>query len=867
MQGSKHILSSQKIMLPPSGHGENDLTLTFSLLYPHILKGEGNKLEIILQRRKRSKMRTLLGCKIDAYKTLATGTINMAEVMQQPLEGGQVLSLCSSLKDANPKVAEIWIFSLTSQPIEHEDCAMQAGPKAKATNKYEGNESFHSRQEARKNTSHGQDLEKDAMDLGKPNKQWQSSEMLNSEQDIGEHGPRMEEDLNLINITLEYSSDSGPETQDDDSTLSTPKSQLQKYIESLSQTSLRTESGSFQSAWSLKEPPSPASVPAKMWSSGGQQPSDSISEPVAHSTPTPCDPDLWSDDNISSTPETKLEPYIEYLSQSTLETETDSIQSAQSHMEPLSPTNAPEVWAPGGQQLDDSFADSVAHSTPSPEEQPAQPEDSPEAETSMEDEFTKTLLASRLNRKPESLMSPSTQLEGKQANHGGQSMSLMGDQQAGPQDKLSNSQNNKTCPDPQSQLQVPRESVHEQLKAILYPYDQLPDHVILVNTSDWQGQFLWDVLQQQNLPVVGTCSEADLQVAFSTIVSQMERYSQHHARPRIPVKIAVVGAQHYLSAVLRLCVEQLSPKMPELQAYLCFLVIPLGSHPVPWYLCSVDYHDNNFFPDRAWRDLFTKLEAQSTELDKQDIAFTVTRYLVGASSVHQLPIAQAKLTYKPKGPDEQSSQRFIPFLGLVKLETVEPSSATSGDSGDAAPSCSSVLSSTLPSTSPATKEASHSPSSSPSVSGNSSPSQGVCTEPMELQVYYWTAARPTDKERDAEDRDLPAATNMLKGTFQSLQVSRLPSRGEARATPSMVMTVITKERDDKVMVLPKNTEEEDIESQSQCIEGISRLVCTAQHQQNVQRVRIDGVEWKDVQSLQLDAQWSSHVQHFPVRLF
>ncbi|KAM7069276.1 phosphofurin acidic cluster sorting protein 2-like [Molossus nigricans] len=884
MQGSKHILRSQKIMLPPSGHEENDLMLTFSLLYPHILKGEGNKLEIILQRRKRSKMRTLLNCKMDAYKTLATGTINMAEVMQQPLEGGQVLSLCSSLKDANTKVAKIWIFSLTSQPIEHEDCAMQAGPIAKATDMYEEEkESFHSGQEARKNTSHGEDLEKDDMVSGKPNKQWQSAvettsmmkhqsfwpkdvgllpsltvsqEALNSEQDTGEHGPRMEEDLNLINITLEYSSDSGPETQDD-GTLSTPKSQLQKYIESLSQTSLHTESGSFQSAWSLKEPPSPASVPAKMWSSGGQQPSNSISQPVAHSTPTPSGPDLWNDDSVLSTPETKLEPYIEHLSQSSLETETDSIQSAQSHMEPLSPTNVPEVWAPGGQQLDDSFADSVSHSTPSPEEQPAQPEDSPEAETSMEEEFTKTMLASRLIRKPESLISPSSKPQWKQPNHGGQSMSLMGEQQAGPQDKLSQSQHNKTCPDPQCQLQVPRKIVEEQLRAILYPYDQLPDHVIVINTSDWQGQFLWDVLQQQNLPVVGTCSEADLQVAFSTIVSQMERYSQHHARPRIPMKIVVVGAQHYLSAVLRLYVEQLSSKMPKLQASMCFQVLPLGSHPVPWYLCSVDYHDNNFFPDRAWRDLFTKLEAQSTELDKQDIAFTVTRYLVGASSVHQLPIAQAKLTYKPKSPDEPSSQRFIPFLGLVKLETVEPSSATSGDSGDAAPSCSSVLSSTLPSTSPAAKEASHNPSSSPSVSGNSSRSQGVCTEPMELQVYYWTAAQPTDKERDAEDRDLPTATNMLKGTFQSLQVSRLPSRGEARATPSLSMTVITKDKD---------TEEADVEAQSHCIEGISHLVCTAQHQQNVQRVLIDGVEWKDVQSLQLDTQWSSLVQHFPICL-
>ena len=55
------------------------------------------------------------------------------QVLQQPAEGGQVLSLCSNIKEATVKVAEIWIFSLSSQPIDHEDSAMQAGPKAKST--------------------------------------------------------------------------------------------------------------------------------------------------------------------------------------------------------------------------------------------------------------------------------------------------------------------------------------------------------------------------------------------------------------------------------------------------------------------------------------------------------------------------------------------------------------------------------------------------------------------------------------------------------------------------------------------------------------------------------------------------------------
>nr|KAF6416255.1 hypothetical protein HJG59_009517 [Molossus molossus] len=269
----------------------------------------------MLQHRKHFKMRTLVGCKMVAYKTLATGTIHMAEVMQRPLEGGRVLSLCSSLKDTSPKGAEIWIFSLTSQPIEHEDCAMQAGPKAKATDNYsgEGNESFSSGQEASDDSTHGHDLEEDDFDLGKAKKQWQltvgttfmkkqqsfrqkdvvlpprltvSQEAQDSEQDPVQHVPRMEEDLNLVNVTLEYPSDSGPDMEDDDSTLSTPKSRLWQYIEHLSQSTLETETGSTHSAQSLKEPPSPTNVRKKMWAPGGHL-DDSFADSVAHSTPSP----------------------------------------------------------------------------------------------------------------------------------------------------------------------------------------------------------------------------------------------------------------------------------------------------------------------------------------------------------------------------------------------------------------------------------------------------------------------------------------------------------------------------------------------------------------------------------------------------
>ncbi|XP_036737974.2 phosphofurin acidic cluster sorting protein 2 isoform X5 [Manis pentadactyla] len=812
MQGSKRILRSHEIVLPPSGQVETDLALTFSLQYPHFLKRDGNKLQIMLQRRKRYKHRTILG-----YKTLAAGAINMAEVMQHPSEGGQVLSLCSSIKEASVRVAEIWIFSLSSQPTDHEDSAMQTGPAAKSTDNYseEEYESFSSEQEASDDAVQGQDLDEDDFDVGKPQKQRRSIQqnfkqkvvaLLRrfkvSDEDPAEHVPEVEEDLDLLYDTLdmENPSDSGPDMEDDDSVLSTPKPKLRPYFEGLSHSSSQTEVGSIHSARSQKEPPSPADMPEKTRAMGGKQPSDSVSEAAAHSMP-----------------------------------------------------------APG--------------------EQPAQPEDSPEVEASTLDVFTEKLPPSGRITKTESLVIPSTRSEGKQAGRRGRSTSLKERQPARPQNERANSLDSERCPDTRSQLQIPRKTVYDQLNHILISDDQLPENIILVNTSDWQGQFLSDVLQRHTLPVVCTCSAADVQAAFSTIVSRIQRYCNCNSQPPTPVKIAVAGAQHYLSAVLRLFVEQLSHKTPDWLGYMRFLVIPLGSHPVARYLGSVDHRYNNFFQDLAWRDLFNRLEAQSTVQDTPDVVSRITQYISGANCAHQLPIAEAMLTYKQKrkknfhfdfalSPDEESSQKFIPFVGVVKVGIVEPSSATSGDSDDAAPSGSGALSSTPPSTSPAAKEASPTPPSSPSVSaGLSSPSQGLGAELMGLQVDYWTAAQPADRKRDAEKKDLPAAKNTLKCTFRSLQVSRLPSSGEAAATPTMSMTVVTKEKNKKVMFLPKKTKDKDVESKSQCIEGISRLICTAKHQQNMLRVLIDGVEWNDVKFFQLAAQWSSHVKHFPICIF
>uniref|UniRef100_A0A8C3E2K5 Phosphofurin acidic cluster sorting protein 2 n=1 Tax=Corvus moneduloides TaxID=1196302 RepID=A0A8C3E2K5_CORMO len=854
MQGSKRILRSHEIVLPPSGHVETELALTFSLQYPHFLKREGNKLQIMLQRRKRYKNRTILG-----YKTLAVGCINMAEVMQHPTEGGQVLSLFSNIKEAPLKVAEIWIFSLSSQPIDHEDSTMQASQKIKSTDNYseEEYESFSSEQEASDDAVQGQDLDDDEYELGKPKKQRRSivrttsitrqqnfkqkvvallkrfkvsDEVLDSEQDPAEHVPEVEEDLDLLYDTLdiENPSDSGPEMEDDDSVLSTPKPKLK---------------------CSAALPPEHRG--RSWWQAGRELSCTQCFEEVVKTG----------------------RPYFEGLSHSSSQTEIGSIHSIRSQREPPSPVEVPEKTKSLGTK---HAGDSVSDTVPYESNQQAEVQD---AELPTPDVFVEKLPPSGKITKTESLIIPSTRSEGKQTGRRGRSTSLKERQPVRPQNERANSLDNERSPDTRHHLQIPRKTVYDQLNHILVSDDQLPENIILVNTSDWQGQYLSDVLQKHTLPVVCTCSSADIQAAFSTIVSRIQRYCNCNSQPPNPIKIAVAGAQNYLSAVLRLFVEQLSHKTPDWLGYMRFLIIPLGSHPVAKYLGSVDYRYNNFFQDLAWRDLFNKLEAQTTVSEAPDVVSRITQYIAGANCAHQLPIAEAMLTYKQKrkksfhfdftiSPDEESSQKFIPFVGVVKVGIVEQSSATSGDSDDAAPSSSVVLSSTPPSVSPAVKEASPTPPSSPSVTGSfSSPSQGLGAELMGLQVDYWIAAPPVDRKRDPEKKDPSTTKNTLKCTFRSLQVSRLPASGEIATTPTMSMTVVTKEKNKKVMFLPKKTKDKEVESKSQCIEGISRLICTAKHQQNMLRVLIDGVEWNDVKFFQLAAQWSSHVKHFPICIF
>uniref|UniRef100_A0A8C3IDP2 Phosphofurin acidic cluster sorting protein 1 n=1 Tax=Chrysemys picta bellii TaxID=8478 RepID=A0A8C3IDP2_CHRPI len=802
LQGSKRILRSNEIVLPVSGLVETELQLTFSLQYPHFLKRDANKLQIMLQRRKRYKNRTILG-----YKTLAVGLINMAEVMQHPSEGALVLGLHSNVKDVSVPVAEIKIYSLSSQPIDHEGLKSKLSDRSPDIDNYseEEEESFSSEQEGSDDPLHGQDLfyeDEDLRKVKKTRRKLASASAITRQPNIKqkfvallkrfkvsdevgfglEHVSReqireVEEDLDELYDSLEMynPSDSGPEMEETESILSTPKPKLKPFFEGMSQSSSQTEIGSLNSKGSLgKDATSPmdAAVGDKLKPSRSKNLDDSLSE-------------------------------------------IDTLEASEQ----------------------DTFGDSST--------------------MLIIPEKVKTPMKSSKGEL-QSMASPSKMEGAAHTPRQKRSTPLKERQLSKPLSERTNSSDSERSPDLGHSTQIPRKIVYDQLNQILVSDTALPENIILVNAADWQGQYVAELLRDQKKPVVCTCSTVEVQAVLSAVLTRIQRYCNCNSSVPRPVKVVAVGGQSYLSAILRFFVKQLANKTPDWLSYMRFLIVPLGrclcSHPVAKYLGSVDSRYSCTFLDSAWRELFGRAEPPGTE--PFDVVGRIVQYVGGASTTHQLPVAEAMLTCKHKFPDEDSYQKFIPFIG-VRLPPWASSSPW-GD-GDDAP----VVSLTVPSTSPPSssglvKDVCATPPSSPSMSSGlavvGSPSSPY-GDVIGLQVDYWLA-HPTERRKEGEKRDA-SSKNTLKSVFRSVQVSRLPSGGESQRTRKVVPTIF----------LSKKPKEKEVDSKSQVIEGISRLICSAKQQQTMMKVSIDGVEWSDIKFFQLAAQWPTHVKHFPVGLF
>ncbi|XP_035669249.1 phosphofurin acidic cluster sorting protein 2-like isoform X8 [Branchiostoma floridae] len=886
MQSSKRVLRSNEIFIPQSGTLDTTLELSFSLQYPHFLKRDSNKLQIMLQRRKRYKNRPVLG-----FKTLAVGLVNMAQVLQRPMDSD--LNMYS--KESKSHVAAVRIVGMSSQPVDHEEGATGGRRKAESTG------------ERRFSLLTPSDLyqhymlRKSGGDLATPdvNNFWENgptndpiSDGDNGEPDrdsaftLADRSPgednESDEDDEFFSSDQEGSDSEGniggaQDLLDED--IRGKKSGRRKVRPTLS----RQRNFKQKFIALLKK----FKVPDEVLDSEADQ----YAEQEGHARDIDEELDLYNiddldlsdsgqeiDDNTSiiSTPKPSLRPFfsqgVHTISQEIPQTQVMDISD--------------DVGLrPETEGLQDPSGDLDTHSD----------------------------MGSPARDKKISQKSLSPQAKERPSSANRERSISMRERKVTSKDMARERRNSTGVPE----AQVPHKSLYDQLAHIIPSDEHLPDSVVLVNTAEWQAQtqLLAQKLQELHHRVVCTSSQADVNATFSFLVAKIQKFCNFNSQQPIPIRVVLVGGESYVHAILRPYVDQFSQKPPDWQNHIKFYIVPLGGHVLARYLASIDSKYNATFNDQTWKEAFEKPDS-STQPDYQEVIGKISSFVLSANVTHQLPIAEAMLTYKAKVTDEESTQTFIPFVGDVRVGSSESAnlsvSMDMDDGVSGSPQLASGLTATPTSTSQQAikdmKETATPPTSTLGSPGqmpqsentqvlltSTDPSSGAVpkvkamamyispssqTEVLDLQIDYWLSSPPREggKEKEKDKKEMTKGT--VKTSVRWLQVNRLPVSGDVSGSSgTLTMVLVTKEKKQKkayqltthhlnaVMRIGKKAKDKEAESKSQTIEAVNRLICTSKSQSSPLKVTIDGSDWSGVKFFQLSAQWQTHIKHFPVGLF
>ncbi|XP_077966247.1 phosphofurin acidic cluster sorting protein 2-like [Styela clava] len=860
MQGSKRVLRSNEIGLPANGLLTMDLELTFSLQYPHFIKRDGNILQVMLQRRKRYKNRAMLG-----YKTLAIGTVDMAQIIQSPIVEESVLDLMSTNKDRRNSVvvsAQVVMSSVYSTPTDEVEVGIgRSGKQTEADRspdvdnytddeetfssdpemgsdvnprEYIDDEENHKRKERRKvrmsSSSRQQNFIK--AKLVALLRRFKQVEDEGLEQEMGQDpdvvvpGP---DDLDFLYDEIEdlNFSDSCPEVEDNISIVSTPKPKLRPFFDRTSHSSSQTE------VCSLRDQPSGEHIHY------GQD----------------------SRENSLGRRNREVKETFESLRNSDKTPAIDQSDSSEEDDQNVIIQQAANFSHPDSFRQFNLLDDEVARFG----SEPGSPCHSQNPPTSINNQ------TKRRKRSWPRSRSPSFQMtEGKYTETASSAEEL-----------------DLSLPQQQTSLHVINGSFTAEDDDITHSCT-LPSPLLLVNRSDRNGKNFAEALQSYiaagntaETVILATSSQDQLSSVFNVLISKLQKFINSNSQQPMRVKVGIAGTESYVNLVLRQFVEFLSSRSPDWITYFLFFVIPLGKNQIGQYLCSLDSHYAKLFNDQLWRETFDKGPAStkahtpnSISMEHHTASFenqqntekTCVRraleYIDEASATLSLSVAEAMLTFGQKSENEDTSQKFVPFVSGAKVGENEflmqhdsdkedivsgPTLASTSANTTASPAAQATASTggaTAMPTSPAINNTSNSQHAS--IAGSTDSKMG-------LQVDYW------------KDRDSTKYT--LKTTFKSFHVSKLPTMGEHIASPGLELDVVTIGKKNIMRLPGKKGKEKEAESKSLIISNINRIICTSKHQHNLLKVKIDGIEWKEVKFFQLSSHWSSHVKTFPVGLF
>ncbi|XP_046447215.1 phosphofurin acidic cluster sorting protein 2-like isoform X12 [Daphnia pulex] len=672
MQSSKRTLRSNEIMLPAGGGLlDTALELRFALQYPHYLKQweAGNRLQVMLQRRKRYKNRTILG-----YKTLCSNTINMVAAVQRQMDMELELygeATSTSGKESVAPLARLQVQSLTSQPVDHEEAAERlktlslgdgavlerggVGGMRSGFVRYEDEDD----DEFSSNDDGGSD----------------------SDQTAGLGGVRAGGGAGVGGVSGVVGSgvDRRPARmnkammQNRGKILPSNARQRnlkQKFVALLKRFKITEDLQGLENE-ADEDPTKLTGADLEMDAGDIEDLIDEL-EDLSDSGP---EMDTLS---VTSTPKPSLRPFFA-SSRSLLAPDLSSNPSAFAF--PTTGTffndkaTAPATLntsSAGGRRLERHYSDESSKRADS---------DSTHAESMFTDQ----------DRESDTPTASSAHC---------------------PSHFSTAAHDDKT---------KPRKILLEQLVRCMPADDALPDHVVMVSGADLQGCNLAGRLAERQQRAVCTGGVADVRATIACLVSKIQKFCNCSAKPPPAVKVVLMGPDSYVNSVLRCYVEQFSSKPPDWKNYLKFYIVPLvtnsgssagtnnnsgngigtggSNNTLSRYLASLDrYYNVNFVSD-SWREALDrpaeKMLAASingggvdtmggssapavttpSKIDVQEVIHRLGRYLTSNGCTVQVPIAEAMITYREPNSEEESTQVFIPFVSEVRIGFAESAAA------------------------------------------------------------------------------------------------------------------------------------------------------------------------------------------------
>ncbi|XP_026760900.3 phosphofurin acidic cluster sorting protein 2 isoform X2 [Galleria mellonella] len=810
MHSSKRTLRSNDIAVPPL---DVELDLCFSLQYPHFVKRDGNRLQIMLQRRKKYKNRTILG-----YKTLAEGVIRMDQVLQKSMDMELELTGVGAKvgATAGQPVARLAITGLASTPVDHDtknNNTLLITERGYSDEEEEGE--FSSVEEA------------DEMTYGAQARRRAHRQLAFNKEDLSYTKLSRSRDLSFMERERKRQSymHSKANDRDSDSELENAAAKRKGSRGKLAQRNLKQKFAALLRRFRVPEELSERGAARDTHHAQRDidelfQELDSLSCGEGEDS----GPDQMDTISIGSTPKPSLRPFFSssrslanqehhrhsnVARHSSLASAGELASVRERHGATVPPTESEAIRSSAGDERG-SEGNSDGDATADAPVSGASVSSSPPNETK-EDK------RSRLFRSATSGGNLTPAGAARKKN----SLVIGGERPLSAHELPAQSP---------TTIEL-RRTTMEQVSQLVGEEGPVPECVGVARAGP-----LAAALAALGVPVlpVPAPHTPDVRPLLQLLLQRLNKLGS-----RRPIRVVVAGGACVAAAALRAHVE-LAARRPHDATLLRYYVLPLGSNAVSRYLCTLDGGYAALFGGDAWPMLADRA-ADAPLHDLAEISSRIARYLNSIGSVNNVPIGEAMVAYRDKSGDEDSSQTFVPFIAEVRVGCSEGGVSSleleEGGSPPARPS---------PPATPAPA-----PASAPAHDLQQPPALAR-TEPLELQLDYWLVPG-----RVAEGAEGGKVT--VKASFRALYVTRQNTH--------LCITYLTKEKKQKIMRLGKKKEKtgETEVGRAQSVDGVARLICSAKGSHNVPlKVYIDGTEWTGVKFFQVSTQWQTHVKTFPV---